>query len=163
MRAALAHVLLQDSVSEEVRVKLSPLIHKFTAHSLRCTVVSALAKQGVDSIKIKQQHGCDLVRDLRESWRAGYEALGKPISDPEDASESSQNENSSLTENDECHDLSDFPPAQAAGCQLDPECLENYDQWEFVVSKVAVEAMNGRMMPRQSNVNQACTSVALFR
>ena len=46
MRAALAHV--QDSVSEEVRVKLSPLIHKFTAHSLRCTVVSALAKQRVD-------------------------------------------------------------------------------------------------------------------
>ena len=44
MRAALAHVLLQDSVSEEVRVKLSPSIHKFTAHSLRCTVVSALAK-----------------------------------------------------------------------------------------------------------------------
>ena len=64
----------------------------------------------------------------------------------EDGSESSQNENSSLTENDECHDLSDFPPAQAAGCQLDPECLENYDLWEFVVSKVAVEAMNGRMM-----------------
>ena len=67
MRAALAHVLLQDSVSEEVRVKLSPLIHKFTAHSLRCTVVSALAKQGVDPIKNpitgaleKQQHGCEI-------------------------------------------------------------------------------------------------------
>ena len=55
MRAALAHVLLQDSVSEEVRVKLSPLIHKFTAHCLRCTVVSALAKQRVDPVKIQLQ------------------------------------------------------------------------------------------------------------
>ena len=68
------------------------------------------------------------------------------LSDPEDGSESSQNESRSLSENDECHDLSDFSPAQAAGCQPDPECLENYDQWEFVVSRVAVEAMNGRMM-----------------
>ena len=105
-----------------------------------------VAKYTRDREQITTQSIQSLVRDLRESWRAGDEALGKPTSDPEDGSESSQNENSSLTENDECHDLSDFPPAQAAGCQLDPECLENYDLWEFVVSKVAVEAMNGRMM-----------------
>ena len=72
------------------------------------------------------------VRDLRES---GDEALGSRKVIQKTGLSRARTKIFSSTEKDECHDLSDFPPAQAAGCQLDHECLENYDQWEFVVSE----------------------------
>ena len=66
-----------------------------------------------DREQITNQSIKSLVIDLRDSWRAGDEVIQKT--------------GLSRAVTKIVH-----PPTKAAGSQLDPECLENYDRWGCV-------------------------------